>query len=191
MADGPVGLMHRIVDMMVDNYGPEVDRIEERMNTLEDEAILGTSDNMMRPILAIKRDLASLRRVLIPQRDVVGRLARREFPQISDEMAYLFRDVYDHLVRYADEATLFQDRMNGILEGHLSAISNRLNTIMKVLTLLSTIFMPLTLLTGLWGINVPLPHLPGGERMQFWWLTAIMAAMVVVMLMFFRRKRWI
>jgi magnesium transporter len=191
MADGPLGLMHRIVDMMVDNYGPEIDRIEERMNTLEDEAILGTSDNMMRPILAIKRDLASLRRVLIPQRDVLGRLARREFPQISDEMAYRFRDVYDHVVRYAEEATLFQDRMNGILEGHLSAISNRLNTIMKVLTLLSTIFMPLTLLTGLWGINVPLPHFPGGERMQFWWLTAIMMAMIVGMLLFFRRKRWI
>jgi magnesium transporter len=191
MAEGPVALMHRIVDQMVDNYGPEVDRIEERMNILEDEAILGTSDNMMRPILAIKRDLASLRRVLIPQRDVVGRLARREFSQISDEMAYRFRDVYDHLVRYADEATLYQDRMTGILEGHLSAISNRLNTIMKVLTLLSTIFMPLTLLTGLWGINVPLPHFPGGEQMQFWWLSAIMVAMVALMLWFFRRKHWI
>ncbi len=191
MAAGPIGLMHRIVDMMVDNYGPEIDGIEERMNTLEEEAILGSGDNMMRPILAIKRDLASLRRVLIPQRDVVGRLARREFPQISDEMAYRFRDVYDHLVRYADEATIFQDRMNGILDGHLSAISNRLNTIMKVLTLLSTIFMPLTLLTGLWGINVPLPHFPGGERMQFWWLTVIMVAMIAGMLGFFRRQRWI
>jgi magnesium transporter len=62
---------------------------------------------------------------------------------------------------------------------------------MKVLTLLSTIFMPLTLLTGLWGINVPLPHFPGGEQAQFWWLTAIMALMVVAMLIFFRRKRWI
>ena len=101
---------------------------------------------------------------LIPQRDVVGRLARREFPQISDEMAYRFRDVYDHLVRLPDEAMMFQDRVTGILEGYLSAISNRLNQVMKVLTVMSTIFLPLTVLTGMWGMNVRCRMLPGGER---------------------------
>jgi len=190
LGEGPAFLMHRIVDMMVDNYGPEVDRIEERMNTLEDEAILGTSDNMVRPILAIKRDLASLRRVLIPQRDVVGRLARREFPQISDEMAYRFRDVYDHVVRLADEAILFQDRVTGILEVNLASISNRLNLVMKVLTVMSTIFLPLTVLSGMWGMNVTLPHFPGGDAAQFWWVAGIMVAIAAAMLAVFRRNRW-
>ncbi len=145
----------------------------------------------MRPILAVKRDLASLRRVVIPQRDVVGRLARREFPQISNEMAYRFRDVYDHLVRYSDEATMFQDRVTGILEGYLSAISNRLNQVMKVLTVMSTIFLPLTVLTGMWGMNVAIPALPGGEHAQFWWLGGIMLAISVAMLALFHRKGWI
>ena len=191
LEEGPVALMHRIVDSMVDNYAPELAEIEEQMDELEDQAILGTGDNLMRPILAIKRDLASLRRVVIPQRDVVGRLARREFPQISNEMAYRFRDVYDHLVRYADEAVMFQDRVTGILEGYLSAISNRLNQVMKVLTVVSTIVLPMTVLTGLWGMNVALPHFAGSDAAQFWWVVAIMGVITVAMLAVFRWKHWI
>ena len=191
LEEGPVALMHRIVDSMIDNYAPEMVEIEEQMDELEEEAILGAADNLVRPILAIKRDLAALRRVVIPQRDVVGRLARREFPQISNEMAYRFRDVYDHLVRYADEATMFQDRVTGILEGYLSAISNRLNQVMKVLTVVSTIVLPMTVLTGLWGINVTLPRFLGDDGVQFWWLVGIMAGITVAMLAIFRRKRWI
>jgi len=191
LEEGPVALMHRIMDSMIDNYAPEMAELEEQMDELEEDAILGAADNLVRPILSVKRDLAALRRVVIPQRDVVGRLARREFPQISNEMAYRFRDVYDHLVRYADEATMFQDRVTGILEGYLSAISNRLNQVMKVLTVMSTIFLPLTVLTGMWGMNVPLPMLPGSEHTQFWWITGIMIAISAAMLVVFRRKRWI
>ena len=191
LEEGPVALMHRIVDSMVDNYEPELAEIEEQMDELEDQAILDAGENLMRPILAIKRDLAALRRVVIPQRDVVGRLARREFPQISSEMAYRFRDVYDHLVRYSDEAVMFQDRVTGILEGYLSAISNRLNRVMKVLTVVSTIVLPMTVLTGLWGMNVPLPHFAGPDVEQFWWVVGIMGALTVVMLAIFRWKRWI
>jgi magnesium transporter len=191
LAEGPLALMHRIVDSMVDNYAPELDEIELQMDELEDQAILGVDDNLVRPILAIKRDLSALRRVLIPQRDVVGRLARREFPQISTEMAYRFRDVYDHLVRYTDEAVMFADRVTGILEGFLSAISNRLNRIMKVLTVVSTIVLPMTVLTGLWGMNVPLPIFPGGEGTQFWWVVGIMGIITAVMLGIFRWNEWI
>ena len=191
LEEGPVALMHRIMDSMIDNYAPEMTELEEQMDELEEDAILGAADNLVRPILSVKRDLAALRRVVIPQRDVVGRLARREFPQISNEMAYRFRDVYDHLVRYADEATMFQDRVTGILEGYLSAISNRLNQVMKVLTVMSTIFLPLTVLTGMWGMNVPLPMLPGSEHTQFWWITGIMIAISAAMLIAFRRKHWI
>ena len=191
LEEGPVALLHRIVDSMIDNYAPEMEEIEKQMDGLEENAILGAADNLVRPILAIKRDLAELRRVVIPQRDVVGRLARREFPQISNEMAYRFRDVYDHLVRYSDEATMFQDRVTGILEGYLSAISNRLNQVMKVLTVVSTIVLPMTVLTGLWGINVPLPRFAGPDGVQFWWLVGIMAGITVAMLAIFRRKRWI
>ena len=191
LSEGPAALMHRIVDSMVDNYRPEIESLEKHMNELEDEAILGLRDDLVRDILGLKRDLASLRRVLIPQRDAVGRLGRREFAAIGDELTYRFRDVYDHLVRLSDEATLLQDRVTGILEAHLSTISNRLNLVMKVLTVMSTIFLPLTVLTGMWGMNVPLPTFPGGAAMQFWWVTGGMVVIAVIMLALFRRNHWI
>lgn len=191
LGEGPVGVMHRIIDSMVDNYRPEIEGLEEQMNMLEDQAILGRRGDLVREILGLKRDLSSLRRVVIPQRDAVGRLARREFPLISDEMAYRFRDVYDHLVRLSDEATLLADRVTGILEAHLSSISNRLNNVMKVLTVMSTIFMPMTVLTGMWGMNVPLPTLPGGEALQFWWITGVLAVVAVSMLGIYRAVRWL
>jgi magnesium transporter len=191
LSEGPVGLLHRIVDSMVDHYRPEIELLEKRIDRMEHEAALGGREAMVRQILALKRDLSSLRRVVIPQRDAVARLARREFPAISNEMAYRFRDVYDHLVRLSDEAMLFQDRVTGILDVHLSAVSNRLNQVVKVLTVMSTIFLPLTVLTGLYGMNVPLPHLPGGEGAQFWWIFGMMVALAGVMLAFFRAKDWI
>jgi len=191
LAEGPAALLHRIIDSMVDNYRPEIEELEHAMNEMEDQAILGRRADLVRDILALKRDLASLRRVVIPQRDAVGRLARREFPAIGDELAYRFRDVYDNLVRLSDEATLMQDRVTGILDAHLSTISNRLNQVVKVLTVVSTIFLPLTVLTGMWGMNIPLPAFPGGEAMQFWWVAGSMAAIAGVMLAFFRHNGWI
>ena len=189
LAEGPVGLFHRIVDTMVDHYRPVMDALEERIDHMEEEAFTGQGE-LARRMLKLRHELAQMRRVLMPQRDVLGRLARREFAAISDEMAYRIRDVYDHVVRLADEAILFQDRVTGILEVNLSSISNRLNQVMKVLTVLSTIFLPLTVLSGMWGMNVPLPHFPGGDAAQFWWVAGIMAAIAAVMLAIFRRNRW-
>ncbi|MGH9253756.1 MAG: magnesium transporter CorA family protein [Vicinamibacterales bacterium] len=191
LGEGPAAVMHRIVDSMVGNYRPEIDALEERIDTVEEAAVLGSRANLVRRILAVKRDLASLRRVVIPQRDAVGRLARREFPQINDEITYRFRDVYDQFVRLSEEAILFQDRMTGILDAHLSTVSNRLNVVMKVLTVISTIFLPLTVLTGMWGMNVPLPMFPGGEVVQFWWVGAMIAIIAIVMLLVFRLNKWI
>jgi magnesium transporter len=191
LSEGAVGLLHRIVDRMVDNYRPEIQGIEKQMDELEDAAILEDREGMVKAILELKRDLSALRRVVIPQRDAIGRLARREFSMISDEMAYRFRDVYDHLVRLTDETIMLQDRVSAILDAYLSAVSNRLNLIVKVLTVMSTIFLPLTVLTSMWGMNIPLPQFPGGEALQFWWVAGIMLVISGSMLALFRRKRWI
>lgn len=191
LAEGPVALMHRIVDTMVDNYRPEVEQLNERLDKLEKQVFERPDSVLARRILDFKRDVASLRRVVLPQRDVVGRLARREFAIISEPLSYRFRDVHDHLVRLSDEAMFFQDRVTSLLDANLAAVSNQLNGVMKVLTLISTIFLPLTVLTGLYGMNVRLPHLPGGEDAQFWWIMAFMLGVSGIMLYAFRRRRWI
>jgi magnesium transporter len=191
LAEGPVGLFHRIVDSMVDHYRPEVDKLEARIDTLEEEIFESTDPELVRRILEEKREVAQLRRIVIPERDVVARLARRDFADITIEMSFRFRDIYDHLVRIADDALIFQDRITGMLDAHLTNASNRLNEVMKVLTVVATIFGPPTLVAGIWGMNVPLPHFPGGEDAQFWWVVAAMVLMIGGMLAAFRRKRWI
>lgn len=190
LSEGPVALTHRIVDSMVDNYRPVTEALEEHIETLEERALAGRTQ-LVAQVMRVKRELAQMRRILIPQRDAIGRLARREFPLISDEMAFRFRDVFDHVVRLAEEVILFQDRMTGVLEVNLASVSNRLNQIMKVLTVMSTIFLPLTVLTGMWGMNLDLPHFPGGSGAQFWWISGIMSAVSLAMLAVFRLNKWI
>ena len=191
LEEGPVGLLHRVVDSMVDHYRPEIEALEQRIDTMEHEAALGGRESLVRQILALKRDLSSLRRVVIPQRDAVGRLARREFPIVADEMAYRFRDVYDHLVRLSEEAAIFQDRVTGILDAHLASVSNQLALVSKVLAGIAVILGPLTVFTGMFGMNVALPVFPGGENAQFWWISAIMGVMTGVIYYFFRRRNWL
>lgn len=190
-ADGAIGLCHRIVDRLVDHYGPEVDKLEDRLEAMEGVVFDAAAANPLKELLALKRDVASLRRVALPERDAVGRLARREFPQISEAIGYRFRDVHDHLVRLTDEAVFLQDRVTGLLDAYLSNQSNRLNQVMKVLTVIATIFMPLTVLTSMYGMNVALPTFPGGPAAQFWWLCGLMLGTSAVMLWGFRRMRWI
>jgi magnesium transporter len=191
LREGPAALLHRIVDAMVDNYRPEVEALDDWIEEAEKEVFEAPTRFEVRDILELKRDVSSLRRVTVPQRDVVGRLARREFSEIDQTVAYRFRDVHDHLVRIADEAILFNDRITGLLEAHLSATSNRLNQVMKVLTIITTIFAPLTVLTGLYGMNVTIPQLPGGEPAQFWWVVLFMALLVGGMGWLLRSNRWL
>ncbi len=191
LGEGPGQLLYRIVDTMVDNYRPEVDKLEERLDALEEQVFSRPNPQLARNILGFKKDVASLRQVVLPQRDAIGRLARREFPIIDEQLAYRFRDVHDHLVRLSDEAMFFQDRITSILDAHLSAVSNQLNQVMKILTIFATLAMPLTVLTGVYGMNVPLPHFPGGEGMQFWWVMGMMFGISGAMLAFFRSKDWL
>src|SRR6185295_15388203 len=111
LGEGPGILMYRIVDAMVDNYRPEVEKLEQRLDEIETEVFESPKPDLVRRILNFKKDVASLRQVVLPQRDAVGRLARREFTLVNEQLAYRFRDVHDHLVRLSDEAMFFQDRV--------------------------------------------------------------------------------
>ncbi len=190
MEEGPLALAHRILDTMVDHYVPEVDKLSDQLDRFEEEVFEGPTPDLMRSILALKRDVASMRRVVLPQRDVIARLARREFSLVTDQLAYRFRDVYDDLVRLSDESMAFQDRISGLLDAHLAGVSNKLNQVMKVLTMIATVFMPLTVLTGIYGMNVHLPQLPGGDGAQFYWIMGMLAVTTVSMVIYFRTRDW-
>ena len=192
LGEGPGALMHRIIDRMVDNYRPEIDQFETWLDELEEQVFEAPRKETLREILAVKHDVMALRRIAAPQRDAIARLARREFPMFTEELSYRFRDVFDNLVRIADEALIFQDRISSLLDAHYSNVSNRLNEIMRVLTVMTVIVAPLTLVAGLYGMNMRLPGV--GDQAgsaPFWWLVGGMALTVVVMLAFFRTRRWL
>lgn len=191
LGEGPAGLLHRLLDRMVDHYRPEVDRLEDRLEELERVVFEQPRDNPLRQILRLKAQVGMLRRVALPQRDALNRLARREFTEIHDALTYRFRDVFDALVRLTDESMMLQDRVTSLVEAYLSTQSNRLNQVMKVLTVIATIFMPLTVLTGVFGMNVLLPQMPGGPDMQFWWIGGLMLVLSAGMLWGFRRLGWL
>ena len=189
--EGPLALTHRILETMVGHYRPEIEKLGEKLDQLERDVVERPDPKHMTVILALKRDVASLRRIVHPQRDMVSRLARRELPLVTEQLAYRFRDVYDSLVRLADEAAFFQERISGLLDAHLSSMSNRLSQVMKVLTLIATLFMPMTMLTGLYGMNVKLPELPGGPDMQFWWVIGSLVTTGGGMIVFFTTRKWL
>jgi len=190
MSEGSVGLLHRIVDTMVDHYRPEVDELESRLDQIEQTVIESATESMTGDILAVKRDITTLRRIVVPQRDVVGRLARREFDLIGEEMAYRFRDVYDQFVHMADDAIMFQDRVTGVLDAHLATVSNRLADVSKVIAVIAALFGPLTVITGLFGMNVPLPTLFGHPQYQFWEIIGMMILSSALLFVWFRKKGW-
>jgi len=191
LAEGPVALLHRIVDTMVDHYRPEADEIEDRLDEIEKSVIESDNERLMADILAIKRDISMLRRIVVPQRDAVGRLARREFSVINQEMAYRFRDVYDQFARIAEDAIVFQDRVTSILDAHLASVSNRLADVSRLLAVIATLFGPLTVLTGLFGMNVPLPSLGLSGTGPFWEIVLLMLVSCVGMYVWFRRSGWL
>lgn len=190
LGEGTVALLHRIVDTMVDHYRPEVEQLEERLDAIEERVIETPTDSMTGDILTVKRDITTLRRIVVPQRDVVGRLARREFDLIGQEMAYRFRDVYDQFVRMADDAIVFQDRVTGVLDAHLATVSNRLADVSKVLAVIAALFGPLTVITGLFGMNVPLPTLLGSPKYQFWEIVGIMIVSSAGLFYWFKKSGW-
>jgi magnesium transporter len=190
LAEGPAALLHRIVDTMVDHYRPEVDELETRLDETEKRVIEEPSQSLTGDILDIKRDITTLRRIVIPQRDVVGRLSRREFDLIGQEMAYRFRDVYDQLARMADDAIVFHDRVTSIFDAYLASVSNRLADVSKVLAVIAALFGPLTVITGLFGMNVPLPTLFGSPEYQFWEIIGLMVLSSAALFVWFKKSGW-
>jgi magnesium transporter len=187
---GPDYVFHLIIDDVVDNYTPILDRLDGAIDSLEDEVFRNPAQRTMVRVLHLKRTIMTVRRIAFYQREMLNRLSRGEFSMISREEMVYYRNVYDHLVRMADMADSYRDLVTGLLDAYLSVSSNRLSQVMKVLTIISTIFLPLSFITGFFGMNFR--YLPGAE-----WKYGVLGAsafMLVVglgMLWIFRRNKWV
>lgn len=182
-------LAYSLLDSVVDDYFIVLERLGDRIEVLEDGLVANLGAATLRSIHGLKRDLIFLRRSVWPLREVLNGLQREDCSQIGKMTRVYLRDVYDHTIHVIDTLETFRDMISGMLDIYLSSISNRLNEVMKVLTVISTIFIPLTFLAGLYGMNFR--YMPELEwKMGYPAVLVLMLSVALVMVTFFKRKKW-
>ena len=185
-------LLHQILDRIVDYYSPVLDDFDNRIDELEAKIFEGRSSNneMLSDIMNIKRSVLRLRRISVKQMEILLRISRGEFDLIPQALLPFYRDIYDHIVRVTDLAESYRDLITGLLDAHLSVVSNRLNEVMKVLTIFSAIMMPLTFIVGVYGMNFDnMPELR--SRYGYFVVLGVMAVVASGMLLFFWKRGWL
>jgi magnesium transporter len=182
-------LFYMLLDLVVDEYSPELDRLAEEISDIESEVLERPDPDVLARILALKRKLIEFRRIAGGMREVVNSLIRREHGLLSDDLDPYLRDVYDHLVRTVEFIETYRDLLTGSLDIYLSAVANRTNEVMKVLTVYGTIALPLVVITGFFGMNLHLPWMnhPHGTL----YAVGLMVVSTLAVLLYFRVKRWI
>jgi magnesium transporter len=190
MPRGADFLLHQILDQLFEHYFPNLDAIEDKIQLIQVEVFENATPETLDRIFTLKRDVAQLRRMSTPQREIVHRLSRGEFGTISSKAAVYFRDIYDNLYRIVDASYSYQDMMQGTLDAYLSAVNNRLNETMKRLTVIGAMLAPMTVITGIYGMNFD--HFPELHmRYGYFAVLALMAAVSGGLLYWFKKKRWI
>jgi magnesium transporter len=183
-------LAYALIDAVVDGYFGVLERVGERIEELEEAVVATPSPETVRNIHSMKREMIILRKSLWPLREVLGALERRESPLISESITIYLRDVYDHTIQAIDAVEAYRDILSGLLDVYLSSLSNRMNEIMKFLTIIGTIFIPLTFIAGVYGMNfqnIPEYH----WRWGYQFCLLVMLAISIVMIFYFKRKKWL
>lgn len=194
LQEGADHLLYKMADYLVADYMPIVEEIDEGINEIEDQVFDRPSPHTLEKLFALKRVLLAMRRILLPQREVLNKLARDPYKMIDPKDRIFFRDIYDHLVRLHDINESLRDLVSGAQDTYLSVINNRMNEIMKTLTIITVLFMPLTFLTGYFGMNFFGPHgyLDGWTTHWVFYPTlGIILLLPFIMFFWFRRRTWI
>jgi magnesium transporter len=182
-------LLYALLDSIVDRYYPVLERFSERLTDLDDELLEHPSRATIQRVHAIKRELLLMRRVAWPLRDVISQLQRDRHECLSETSQTYLRDVHDHCVQIIDLIETYREISNGLAETYVSEVSNRTNDTVKVLTIIGTIFIPLTFLAGVNGMNMPIPENDSSLSYPLFWLACLTLA--GGMLLWFRRRRWL
>jgi magnesium transporter len=187
---GPDHLAYTLIDAMVDSYFAVLEKTGERIESLEEELVENPSPKTSHQIHLLKKDLILLRKSVWPLREVVNTLVKEESSLIQERTRFFIRDIYDHAVHVIETTETFREMVSEMIDMYLSSVSNRMNEVMKVLTIIATIFIPLTYLVGIYGMNFKyMPELEWPYGYPLLWL--IMLGVALTMLVLFRRKKWL
>lgn len=185
-------LLYQILDHLVDSYFPVLDTIDGIIDDLEDITISDTSNEVQVRLFRIKRSLAHMRRVISPQVEVANSLRGRADHFIPDDLMPYLSDVYDHLIRAFEILDSYRDLMSGLLDVYLTTVSNRLNVIMKQLAIVATVFLPITFITGVFGMNFGhSPQVDFDNGYNFWIVLGIMILVTLGQIWFFKKRKWL
>lgn len=187
---GPDYLAYSLMDAVIDNYFIILEKIGEKIESLEEELLAGPSSAHIKQIHTLKRDLLFLRKSVWPLREVVSCMEKGDTALVHESTEIYLRDLYDHIIQVMDTIETFRDMVSGILDLYLSSTSNKLNEVMKVLTIIATLFIPLTFVVGVYGMNFD--YMP--ELKSKWGYPLIWAAMLLIaggMLMYFKKRKWL
>ena len=192
--EGADHLLYKIVDNLVAGYMPTIEKIDSAIDQIEDQVFDRPSPRTLEKLFSLKRVLLAMRRILLPQREVLNKLARDDYKVIDPKDRIFFRDIYDHLVRLHDLNESLRDLVGGAQDTYLSVVNNRMNEIMKTLTTITVLFMPLSVLTGFFGMNFfePLGTLKSWTTNPVFYLTMVtIFVMPIGMYIWMRRRTWI
>jgi magnesium transporter len=190
MMNGADFLLYSVLDCLVDSYFPVITEFDDRVDRISDELFIEPSNETLKKIYNLKNEIMYLRRTIGPQADVVSLLARGDFPFIGQANSVYFRNICDNLVRLNDIVGTSRDIITGALEAYVSVVSNRLNEIMKTLTVIATIAMPLTLIASIYGMNFKnMPELT--NKYGYPAALLFMVVVAIIMLFYFKRKKWL
>ena len=183
-------LTYALIDAIVDNYFIILEKLGERIEFIEEALVTQPTTETLREIHSLKREMIFLRKAVWPLREVISSLERGESSLIQESTRVYLRDVYDHTIQVIDSIETFRDMVSGMLDIYLSSVSNRLNAVMKVLTIITTLFMPLTFIAGIYGMNFK--YMP--ELEWLWGYPLVLLVMLgigISMLIYFRKKKWL
>lgn len=188
-------LLYALLDSIVDNYFILLEKVDLEIETLEEELLAKPDPKILQRIHTLKREMIMLRKSIWPLREVISGLQRDEIPQVSESINYFVKDLYDHTIQVIDTVETFRDMISGMLDIYLSSLSNRMNEIMKVLTIFAAIFIPLTFIAGIYGMNFNPAKSPFNMPELDWYLgypfaLGLMVLVVAGMLFYFKRKNW-
>jgi magnesium transporter len=186
---GPDYLLYALIDAIVDNYFVVLETIADEIEALEEGIMTHPTSDQLQTIHQMKRELIFLRKSVWPLREAVSALERSETDLIQKNTVIYLRDVYDHTIQVVDTIETFRDMVSGMLDVYLSNVSNRMNEVMKVLTIIATLFIPMTFLAGVYGMNFKyMPELEWPWAYPFLW--SVMLAVGLIMVFYFKRKKW-
>ncbi|MBI2549213.1 magnesium/cobalt transporter CorA [Candidatus Woesearchaeota archaeon] len=189
LTKGPDFLLHKILDMEIDNFFPVLEELDDQIEQIEELVTKKPEPVLLTKILQLKRKIVLIKKVVIPQREKLSFLAKNEYRFITKKALPYFRDVYDHSIRVADTVDNYREAIGSTFDAYLSATSHNLNEIMKVLSIIATIALPLTVISGIYGTNFVV--LPGANTSYgFWVMVGAMALLVTFMISLFRKRGW-